>query len=81
MEHTSRSEDMGASCPEHEAAVRAAISFPPDVYKTLEGVAKRNKASLAWVVRDVTEKYPAAGQEGRLLPHDSAQRSARRTDR
>jgi hypothetical protein len=72
---------MGASCPEHEAAVRAAISFPPYLYKTLEEVAKRNKVSLAWVVRDVTEKYVAAGQEGGLLPHDSAQRSARRADR
>ncbi len=39
------------------AAVRASISFPPDLYKTLEEIAKRKKVSLAWVVRDAAEKY------------------------
>jgi metal-responsive CopG/Arc/MetJ family transcriptional regulator len=41
------------------AAVRATISFPPDVYETLEVIAKEKKVSLAWVVRDATEKYIA----------------------
>lgn len=39
------------------AQVRATISFPPDVYQTLEEIAKDKKVSLAWVVRDATEKY------------------------
>jgi hypothetical protein len=39
--------------------VRATISFPPDVYKTLETIAKEKKVSLAWVVRDAAEKYIA----------------------
>jgi metal-responsive CopG/Arc/MetJ family transcriptional regulator len=39
------------------AQVRATISFPPDVYETLEEIAKEKKVSLAWVVRDATEKY------------------------
>ena len=39
------------------AAVRASISFPPEVYKTLEVIAKEKKVSLAWVVRDAAEKY------------------------
>ena len=39
------------------AQVRATISFPPDVYETLEGIAKEKKVSLAWVVRDAVEKY------------------------
>ena len=39
------------------AQVRATISFPPDVYETLEGIAKEKKVSLAWVVRDAAEKY------------------------
>lgn len=39
--------------------VRASISFPPDIYKTLEDIAKEKKVSLAWVVRDATEKYIA----------------------
>jgi metal-responsive CopG/Arc/MetJ family transcriptional regulator len=39
------------------AQVRATISFPPDVYETLEVIAKEKKVSLAWVVRDAAEKY------------------------
>jgi hypothetical protein len=41
------------------AAVRATISFPPDVYESLKSVATGNKVSLAWVVRDAAEKYIA----------------------
>ena len=39
--------------------VRASISFPPDLYGTLEDIAKQKKVSLAWVVRDAAEKYVA----------------------
>jgi metal-responsive CopG/Arc/MetJ family transcriptional regulator len=39
------------------ASVRATISFPPDIYETLETIAKEKKVSLAWVVREATEKY------------------------
>lgn len=39
------------------AQVRATISFPPDVYDTLETIAKEKKVSLAWVVREAAEKY------------------------
>jgi len=39
--------------------VRATISFPPDVYETLETIAKEKKVSLAWVVREAAEKYIA----------------------
>lgn len=38
-------------------AVRASISFPPALYETLEEIAKQKKVSLAWVVRDASEKY------------------------
>ena len=41
------------------AAVRATISFPPDLYTTLEEIAKQKKVSLAWVVRDAAEQYLA----------------------
>ena len=37
--------------------VRASISFPPDLYQTLEDIARQKKVSLAWVVRDAAEKY------------------------
>jgi metal-responsive CopG/Arc/MetJ family transcriptional regulator len=40
-------------------AVRASITFPPDLYETLEKLAKQKKVSLAWVVRDAAEKYVA----------------------
>ena len=39
--------------------VRASISFPPDLYETLEEIAKQKKVSLAWVVRDASERYVA----------------------
>jgi hypothetical protein len=42
-----------------KAAVRALISFPPDLYETLEELAKQKKVSLAWVVRGAAEKYVA----------------------
>ena len=40
-------------------SVRATISFPPDIYETLKGIAKEKKVSLAWVVREATEQYIA----------------------
>jgi metal-responsive CopG/Arc/MetJ family transcriptional regulator len=39
--------------------VRASISFPPGLYGTLAELAKQKKVSLAWVVRDASEKYVA----------------------
>lgn len=38
---------------------RASVSFPPELYKTLEQIAKQKKVSIAWVVRDAAEKYVA----------------------
>jgi metal-responsive CopG/Arc/MetJ family transcriptional regulator len=38
---------------------RASVSFPPEMYKTIEDLAKRKKVSIAWVVRDAVEKYVA----------------------
>lgn len=45
--------------PQSAAAIRASISFPAEVYETLEGIAKEKKVSLAWVVREAAEKYIA----------------------
>jgi hypothetical protein len=41
------------------ASVRATISFPSELYKTLEGIAREKKVSLAWVVREAGEQYIA----------------------
>jgi metal-responsive CopG/Arc/MetJ family transcriptional regulator len=45
--------------PQGKRAERASISFPPDVYRTLDEIAKRKKVSLAWVVREAVEMYIA----------------------
>jgi len=39
---------------------RASVSFPPDLYKTLEEIAKKKKVSIAWVVREAAEQYVSA---------------------
>ena len=36
---------------------RASVSFPNDLYETLEEIAKDKKVSVAWIVRDAAEKY------------------------
>ena len=41
------------------SSVRAAISFPPDLYEALEGIAEVKKVSLACVVQDAAELYVA----------------------
>lgn len=39
------------------SALRASVSFPPELYRTLEQIAQQKKVSVAWVVRDAAEKY------------------------
>lgn len=48
-----------AKTSQSTACVRASISFPSEVYETLEIIAKEKKVSLAWVVREAAEKYIA----------------------
>jgi hypothetical protein len=53
--------------PAEGASVRATISFPSELYKTLEGIAREKKVSLAWVVREagaqyVADKWPLFGK-------------------
>jgi hypothetical protein len=45
--------------PAEGSSVRATISFPSDIYQTLENIARQKKVSLAWVVREATEQYIA----------------------
>jgi predicted DNA-binding protein len=42
------------------SAPRASVSFPPELYRTLEALAKQKKVSIAWVVREAAEKYVEA---------------------
>jgi len=39
------------------SASRASVTFPSDLYETIEELAKRKKVSIAWVVREAVEKY------------------------
>ena len=36
---------------------RLSVSFPANLKKTLEHIAKEQKVSLSWVVREAAEKY------------------------
>lgn len=40
-------------------ATRASASLPPDIYRTLQDIAKQKKVSVAWVIRDAAERYIA----------------------
>ena len=46
--------------PKEDGTVRASISFPLELHRTLEAIAREKKVSLAWVVRDAAEQYVAA---------------------
>lgn len=41
-------------------STRASVSFPRDLYGTVEQLAAEKKVSVAWIVRDAVEKYVAA---------------------
>lgn len=45
--------------PTEGSSVRATISFPSDIYQTLEQIAGQKRVSLAWVVREAAEQYIA----------------------
>ena len=40
-----------------ESMIRTSVGFPPDLYRTLEQIAEKQKVSVGWVVRDAAEKY------------------------
>ncbi len=40
-------------------SARASASLPPDLYTTLQDIAKQKKVSVAWVIRDAAERYIA----------------------
>lgn len=37
--------------------IRSSVGFPPELYQTLEQIAKQQKVSVGWIVRDAVEKY------------------------
>ncbi len=59
MKRKKKGAAKGMKAEGNVSSVRATISFPPEIYETLEVIAKEKKVSLAWVVREATEKYIA----------------------
>lgn len=51
-------------------AIRASVSLSPAIYNLLQDIANQKKVSVAWVIRDATDKYVAAH-----LPRTSSERS------
>lgn len=43
--------------PKEAPSPRASVTFPPDLYSTLEDLAKQKKVSIAWIVREATARY------------------------
>jgi metal-responsive CopG/Arc/MetJ family transcriptional regulator len=54
-------------------STRTSVSFPRELYDTVERIAAGKKVSVAWVVRDAVEKYvaeqwPLFAEENRKNP-------------
>lgn len=45
--------------PIAESVARASVTFPPNLYRTLERIARQKKVSIALVVREAADKYVA----------------------
>jgi len=56
---SNRQTPMKITAMQSSNSVRASISFPSNIYEALETLAKQKKVSLAWVVREASEKYIA----------------------
>lgn len=41
----------------NEPPIRASVSFPSSLYRTLEKLAQQKKVSVAWIARDAAEQY------------------------
>jgi predicted DNA-binding protein len=50
------SKHRATSRPESRTT-RASVSFPHEIYETLELIAKEKKVSVAWIVREAAENY------------------------
>lgn len=52
-----RSKRSGIVTAAGTAAIRASVSFPSELYESLEEIARHKKVSLAWVIREAAERY------------------------
>lgn len=51
-------------------STRTSVTFPTELYETLEAIAKEKKVTVAWVIRDAAEKY--VGQQWPLFEREAA---------
>ena len=51
-------------------STRTSVTFPTELYETLEAIAKEKKVTVAWVVRDAAEKY--VGEQWPLFGREAA---------
>lgn len=56
---STRSKRSGIVTAAGGAAIRASVSFPSELYESLEEIARHKKVSLAWVIREAAERYAA----------------------
>ena len=55
---TLRKQDWRADMPtEAEPVVRTTVSIPTKHYSQLEELARQNRVSIAWIVRDAIDRY------------------------
>ena len=52
-------------------SVRVSVSLPPEIYSTLQDIAKQKKVSVAWVIRDAAEMGDG-GEAGHVIRLDVA---------
>jgi predicted transcriptional regulator len=57
------------------SAPRASVTFPREIYRTLEQIAIQKKVSIAWVVRDAVEQYVSKQQKNLPRKNDLKSRS------
>ncbi|MGO9932746.1 MAG: CopG family transcriptional regulator [Steroidobacteraceae bacterium] len=52
-----RAKPVGRPASQKPRSIRASVSLPPDIYRSIEALARQKKVSAAWVLRDAAEKY------------------------
>ena len=58
---------MTFTAEEYAEFLASESTFPPEVYKTIEDLAKRKKVSMAWIVREAWKSTSRiSGREGSL---------------
>jgi predicted DNA-binding protein len=52
-----RAKSVGRPPNQKPRSIRASVSLSPEIYRSIEALARQKKVSTAWVLRDAAEKY------------------------